>query len=101
MGDAVMDKTTKPNAPINATSPKPAFKIPNIEMPAAILELAEKGGAQVKDNYEKMRTMTEEMTGVVEATFATASKGGMEYGLKVLEMTRANTTAAFDFISKF
>jgi len=34
----------------------PKFEMPNVEMPAAFRELAEKGIAQAKDNYEKMKS---------------------------------------------
>ncbi len=107
MSDASMteDATTKPKAPKNVTSPSaafeaPTFEIPRFEIPVAIRELAEKGGAQAKENYEKMKTAAEGMTGVVEATYATAAKGATDYGLRVIEMTRINTNAAFDFVGK-
>ena len=35
---------------------------------------------------------------VLEDTYATASKGCSDYGLKLIENTRANTDAAFDLI---
>ena len=34
---------------------------------------------------------------VLETTYSTASKGAADYGLKVIETTRVNTNAAFDF----
>jgi phasin len=95
----VKPKPAHPHAPKSAFE-VPEFKVPNLELPAAIRELVEKGGAQAKDNCEKIRTVTEEMSDVVEATFANAAKGVTNYGLKVLEMTRANTTASFEFVGK-
>jgi len=91
---AIADKSIKSKAPTNPVPPTPTvetsgFEIPKLEMPA-----------QAKDNYEKMKAASEDMAGVVEAAFATASKGATEYGLKVIEVTRANTTAAFDFVGK-
>ena len=74
----------------------PKFEMPNVEMPAAFRELAEKGIAQAKDNYEKMKTAAEQATEVLEETYATASKGCSGYGLKVIETARANSNAAFD-----
>lgn len=92
-------KTSKP-----ATSafemPKfemPKFEIPNVEMPAAFREFAERGVAQAKDTYEKMKAAAEEATDVLETTYSTASKGASDYGLKVIEAARTNTNAAFDF----
>jgi phasin len=75
----------------------PKFEIPNVEMPAAFREFAERGVAQAKDTYEKMKAAAEEATDVLETTYSTASKGASDYGLKVIEATRANTNAAFDY----
>jgi phasin len=75
----------------------PKFDIPKVEMPAAFREFAERGVAQCKDTYEKMKAAAEEATDVLETTYSTASKGASDYGLKVIEATRINTNAAFDF----
>src|SRR5580658_4897669 len=73
----------------------PKFDIPKVEMPAAFREFAERGVAQAKDTYEKMKAAAEEATDVLETTYSTASKGAADYGLKVIEATRVNTNAAF------
>jgi phasin len=78
----------------------PKFDIPKVEMPAAFREFAERGVAQAKDNYEKMKAAAEEATDVLETTYSTAAKGASDYGLKVIETTRVNTNAAFDFASE-
>ena len=75
----------------------PKFEIPKVEMPAAFRELAERGVAQAKDTYEKMKAAAEEATDMLETTYSTASKGASDYGLKVIEAARENTNAAFDF----
>jgi phasin len=75
----------------------PKFDIPKVEMPAAFREFAERGVAQAKDTYEKMKAAAEEATDVLETTYSTASKGASDYGLKVIEAARVNTNAAFDF----
>jgi phasin len=75
----------------------PKFDIPKVEMPAAFREYAERGVAQAKDTYEKMKAAAEEATDALETTYSTASKGTADYGLKVIEVARANTNAAFDF----
>jgi len=75
----------------------PKFDIPKVEMPAAFREFAERGVAQAKDTYEKMKAVAEEATDVLETTYSTASKGASDYGLKVIEAARVNTNAAFDF----
>ncbi len=75
----------------------PKFDMPKVEMPAAFREMAERGVAQAKDTYEKMKAAAEEATDVLETTYSTATKGASDYGLKVIEVARANTNAAFDF----
>ncbi len=74
----------------------PKFEIPTMEIPPAFRELAEKGLAQAKENYEKMKSTAEQATDTLEETYATASKGCSSYGLKVIETARANSNAAFD-----
>ena len=76
-------------------SPFPAF--PGVEAPAAFRDIAEKSLSHAKENYEKMKSVAEEATGVLEDTYANASKGATDYGRKVLELSRENTNAAFDF----
>ncbi len=74
----------------------PKFEIPTMEVPPAFREVAEKGMAQAKQNYEKFKTTAEQATDMMEETYATASKGCSGYGLKVIETARANANAAFD-----
>ncbi len=92
-------KTTKP---VNGVFEMPQFEmpkfdIPKVEMPAAFRVFAERGVAQAKDTYEKMKAAAEEATDVLETTYSTATKGASDYGLKVIEVARVNTNAAFDF----
>jgi phasin len=75
----------------------PGFDLPKFEVPAAFREAAEKGVAQAKEGWEKMKSATEEATEVLEESYTTAAKGASEYGLKVIDAARTNTNAAFDF----
>jgi phasin len=77
----------------------PKFDLPKLEVPAAFREIAEKGVAQAKDAYEKVKAATEEATDVIEDTYTTAVKGTVDYNLMVIEAARANANAAFDFAS--
>ena len=74
----------------------PKFDMPNMEVPAVFREMAEKGVAQAKESYAKMKTAAEDATEMLEETYATASKGCSGYGLKLMETARANSNAAFD-----
>jgi phasin len=95
---------TEANAAKRSASPSglpkgetPKFDPPNMEVPAAFHELAQKGVAQAKDNYEKIQTAADEITSILEQTYATAAKGVADYNLKLIEMARANSNSAFEF----
>src|ERR1700719_4036910 len=47
-----------------------------------------------------MKTAAEEATGIMETTYANASKGAADYGLKMVEMARVNSNATFDFMAE-
>ena len=78
----------------------PKFEVPKFEVPTAFREFAEKGIAQAKENYDKVKSAAEQATDVLEDTYSTASKGCASYGLKLIETTRANSDAAFDLMSE-
>jgi phasin len=78
----------------------PKFEIPSFEVPAAFREFAEKGVNQAKANWEKVKAATEETTDMLEDSYSTATKGCSDYGLKMIEMGRANANATFDFASQ-
>jgi len=77
----------------------PKFDMSSMEVPAAFREFAEKGVAQTKDAYEKMKATAEQATEVLETVYSTASKGTTEYGQKVIEIARTNTNKHFDFVA--
>jgi phasin len=76
------------------------FEMPRLEMPAAIRGLLERTGVEAKENYEKLKIATDQMTDVVATSYSSAVKGGTDYGLKVIDMTRLNASAAFDLFGK-
>lgn len=94
-------ETPKPTATV-FEMPKfemPKFEMPQMEVPSAFREVAEKSLAQAKENYEKMKSIAEEATDLVEDTYNTACKGCTGYGLKVIGTARANSDAAFDLMT--
>jgi phasin len=74
----------------------PKFDVPKMEVPAAFREIAEKGLAQAKENYEKVKSAAEKATDTLETAYTTASSGCSDYGLKLIETARSNSNAAFD-----
>ena len=103
MSEAIDTKHTSKTGASAFEMPKfeiPNFEMPKMEIPAAFRELAEKSVSQAKETYEKMKSAAEEATDVLEDTYASATKGASDYGLKVIELARENTNAAFDFASR-
>ncbi|MCA1403752.1 phasin [Ensifer sp. IC3342] len=56
----------------------------------SLREFAEKGAAQSKEAYAKMKTAAEEATKTVEATLENAQTGTVELGLKAIDALRTN-----------
>jgi phasin len=72
------------------------FATAAIKSNEAFRETAEKGVAQAQDTYEKAKVATGQATDILKDTYATAAKGATEYNLKVIEIARTNTNAAFE-----
>jgi phasin len=96
------DRTAKHTAdPFGFTNYKmPNFELPKMEVTEAFSEFAEKGVAQAKDIYGKAKAVTEEATDILKNTYATAANGATNYNLKLLEIARTNTNAAFDYANE-
>ena|SRR5690349_6731710 len=73
------------------------FNLPGVEVPEAVREFAEKGVQQAKDNYAKFKAVADQATGILEDSYANASKGAAEFNLKALDALRTNVNAAFDY----
>jgi len=73
------------------------FNLPGVEVPEAVREFAEKGVQQAKDNYAKFKAVADQATGILEDSYAHASKGAAEFNLKALDALRTNVNAAFDY----
>jgi phasin len=101
--EAVTTAKTKYRSASAGSTPKfelPNFELPKMEVPTAFREMAEKGVTQAKETYEKFKTAAEDATDLLEDTYATATKGVSDYGLKLIEAARENTNSAFDFASQ-
>jgi phasin len=71
-------------------------KLPNLEVPEAFREFAEKGATQTKQMYEKMKVTADQATDLLENTFKTATTGATEFNSKLIENARSNANAFFD-----
>jgi phasin len=79
-----------------ATDPFTASVIP-FEVPEQVRAFAEKGVSQARENYTKFKDAAETHNSTIEAVFTSATKGATDYSAKLLDIVKANTTAAFDF----
>jgi phasin len=62
--------------------------------------MAEKGVAQSKEVFEKMSAASGQAADVMQHCYSAAVKGMQDYNNKLLEITHANTKAAFDFAQR-
>ena len=74
-----------------------SFPTPNFEVPAAFREIAEKSVSQARDAYAKLKTATEEATGLVEETFENARNGALAFSVKAIDAVQLNSDASFAF----
>jgi phasin len=99
MTEANFTTAAKPAAPLFEL-PKfelPKFDLPKVEVPEAMREFAEKGVAQAKDAYEKIKAAAEDATRILEDTSKTLGSAAAEYNRTALAAGRANVNAAFDW----
>lgn len=87
---------TKPATPMAAFG-APAFEMPKLEGLTGLREFTERGVAQTREAYEKLRNAAEEANAALEAVSTTAAKGTAEYGRKLIDAAQANSNAAFDY----
>ncbi len=74
-----------------------SFPAPNFEVPAAFREMAEKSVSQARDVYAKLKTASEEATGLVEETFENARDGALAFSTKAIDAVQSNSDASFAF----
>ena len=79
------------------TNPKAKSKT---DAPEQLREMAEKGVAQSKEVFEKMSAASGQAPDVMQHCYSAAVKGMQDYNNKLLEITHANTKAAFDFAQR-
>jgi phasin len=75
----------------------PKYEMPKMEVPAEFREMTDKGVAHARDIYAKAMVASEEAADLLENTYATVAKGATHYNLKLIEIARNNTRAAFDY----
>ena len=77
-----------------------AFKMSATEMPEAFRSLTERGLDQTRDAYARLKTVSEEATGVMEETLDTTREGMLSIQRKSLDAAKENFDATFDFANR-
>jgi phasin len=91
----------------NAPDPKPGagekrgFDAPLIAVPEIFGGIAGQSVARARENFEKMKAASGEITDILREAYSTNAKGAADYGAKVIEISNANTSSAFDFLALF
>ena len=63
-------------------------------------DMAEKGATQSKEAFGQMSAAADRAADVMQNCYSAAVKGMQDYNNKLLEITHANTKAAFDFVQR-
>lgn len=66
-------------------------------LPGVFGAIAEQGIARAQAGCEKIRTASEQMGEALRETYSANAGSATSYGLKVIEISNANTAAAMDF----
>ena len=78
-----------------------SFVFPNflgrLDFPSEFRDLAEKSTLQAKENHDKLKNATEEVTGSFKDAYEAATKGTRDYGVRLIQAGRTNVNAAFDY----
>jgi phasin len=70
------------------------------DAPQVFRDVAEKGSAQAKENFEKMSVAAGDVTNQMKNVYSTTFKGAQDYTAKVLEFAHVNINAAFEHAKK-
>ena len=76
----------------------PKYEMPKMEMPAEFREITDKGVAHARDACAKAKVASEEAADLFKNTYATVANAATDYNLKLIEIFRTNTRAAFDHV---
>jgi len=90
------EKNTNPKA---GTSEKRGLDLPFFTAPGILGGITEQSMVRAKENCEKMKAASGAITDVLREAYSTNARGVADYTTKVIEISGANTTSAFDFLT--
>jgi len=78
---------------------EPLLEFSKIALPGAFRELAEQGVARTQEGCGKIKAASEEMAEALRESYSSNARSATDYGLKVIEISNANSTSAIDFVA--
>jgi phasin len=81
------------------TNPKLGFDMPLFAVPGIFGGIAEQSAVRAKESCEKMKAASGEIADILREAYSTNAKAAADYGAKVIEISSANTSSAFDFLT--
>jgi phasin len=70
-----------------------------LALPGMFGEFAEQGVARAQEGCEKIKGASEGMVDAFRETYSSTAKSATDYGLRVIEISNANTASAIDFFA--
>ncbi|MFK4505775.1 phasin family protein [Bradyrhizobium daqingense] len=88
--------------PVNdiANGAKPRFDLPIMNFQEVFRDFAEQGAAMAKKHIESMKATSEEISDVLREACSMNVKGVVDYGARVMEMSKDNTSSSLEFLSR-
>ena len=77
----------------------PFFRFSKIPVPGVFSDLAQRGVTRAQEGCEKIRVASEGMVKALHETYSSNARRATDYGLKVIEISNANTVSAIDFFA--
>ena len=65
----------------------------------ALPDIAGRGIAQAQERCDKIKALSADLAEALSEAYASNARGATDYGLKLIEMSSANTASAIDFLS--
>jgi phasin len=75
------------------------FDMPLFAIPGIFGGIAEQSVVRVTESCEKMKAVSGEIAEILREAYSTNAKGAADYGAKVIQISGACTTSAFDFLT--
>jgi phasin len=77
----------------------PLFGVLKVPLTGVFGEFVEHEAARAQQGYDKIKDASEGMAEALRETYSNGAKSATDYGLKVIEISNANTASAIDFFT--